>query len=220
MQQHGADTIIESSNGSPINIEGEKFLISSVDCTGHGVPGAFMSMIGYNLLDSITQTGTTKPDLILSKLHQGVRKMLKQDEGTNQDGMDISICVINPEDKTLKFSGANNPLIYVKNNEVNIIKGDRYSIGGIQKEEHRVFTSHTIRFDEPTSFYILTDGFTDQFGGEKGRKYLLRNFKQLIEKIHFLPMEEQRTILEKEFVTWKGKEDQIDDVLVIGFKLH
>ncbi len=208
-----------SKNGSALEIEGEKFLVSAVDCTGHGVPGAFMSMIGYNLLDSITQTGTTHPDRILSKMHQGVRKILKQDEGTNQDGMDISLCVINPATKTLDFSGANNPLVYVQNGKVSIIKGDRYSIGGIQKEEHRTFASHKISFSDPTVFYILTDGFTDQFGGGKGRKFLLRNFQKLIQKIHPKPMDEQKMILEKEFAHWKGDEDQIDDVLVIGFKL-
>ncbi|MFW5777939.1 MAG: SpoIIE family protein phosphatase [Bacteroidota bacterium] len=208
-----------SNNGSALEIQGEKFLVSAVDCTGHGVPGAFMSMIGYNLLDSITQTGTTHPDRILSKMHQGVRKILKQDEGTNQDGMDISLCVINPATKTLDFSGANNPLIYVQNDKVSVIKGDRFSIGGIQKEKHRTFASHRINFEQPTAFYILTDGFTDQFGGEKGRKFLLRNFQRLIQKIHAKPMVEQKMILEKEFAHWKGDEDQIDDVLVIGFKL-
>ncbi len=219
LQHHEGGFEEFSKNGSALQIEGDKFLVSAVDCTGHGVPGAFMSMIGYNLLDSITQTGTTHPDRILSKLHQGVRKILKQDEGTNQDGMDISLCVINPATKTLDFSGANNPLVYVQNGKVSIIKGDRYSIGGIQKEAHRSFASHRISFADPTAFYILTDGFTDQFGGEKGRKFLLRNFKGLIQHIHTKPMDEQKRIIEKEFALWKGDEDQIDDVLVIGFKL-
>lgn len=219
LQHHEGGFEEFSKNGSTLQIEGDKFLVSAVDCTGHGVPGAFMSMIGYNLLDSITQTGTTNPDRILSNLHQGVRKILKQDEGTNQDGMDISLCVINPATKTLDFSGANNPLVYVQNGKVSIIKGDRYSIGGIQKEAHRSFASHRISFADPTAFYILTDGFTDQFGGEKGRKFLLRNFKGLIQHIHTKPMDEQKRIIEKEFALWKGDEDQIDDVLVIGFKL-
>ncbi len=207
-------------NGGFLPIKGDKFIISAVDCTGHGVPGAFMSMIGYNLLDSITTTGTSHPDRILEKLNKGVRRTLKQEDGNNQDGMDISLCVINKKNRTVEFAGANNPVIYIQKNKLNVIKGDRLAIGGTQKKTiERKYTPHIIKVDQPTWFYILTDGYTDQFGGDLGRKFLLKNFKELVLSIHEKPMQEQRQILEERFMAWKGQEDQIDDVLVIGFKL-
>ncbi len=212
--------ITPEENGGFLPIKGDKFIISAVDCTGHGVPGAFMSMIGYNLLDTITTTGTSHPDRILEKLNKGVRRTLKQEEGNNQDGMDIALCVINKKNRTVEFAGANNPVIYIQNDKLNIIKGDRLAIGGTQKKNlDRKYTPHLIKVDKPTWFYILTDGFTDQFGGERGRKFLLKNFKELIFQIHTKPMKEQKEILENTFKEWKGQEDQIDDVLVIGFKL-
>jgi len=207
------------SNGF-LPIKGDKFIVSAVDCTGHGVPGAFMSMIGYNLLDSITTTGTSHPDRILEKLNKGVRRTLKQEEGNNQDGMDIALCVINKKNKTVEFAGANNPLIYISNGNLKTIKGDRLAIGGAQKKlKDRKYTPHMIKVDHPTWFYILTDGYTDQFGGERGRKFLLKNFKELVFSIYQKPMAEQRKILEDQFNQWKAQEDQIDDVLVIGFRL-
>lgn len=208
------------SNGAFLPIKGDKFIISAVDCTGHGVPGAFMSMIGYNLLDSITYSGTSHANRILEKLNKGVRRTLKQEDGNNQDGMDISLCVINKKAKTVEFAGANNPVIIIRDNTLDIIKGDRIPIGGGQKSaDDRKYTPHTIKVDRPTWFYILTDGYTDQFGGDQGRKFLMKNFKDLIFSIYQKPMEEQREILATEFEKWRGKEDQIDDVLVIGFKL-
>ena len=197
----------------------DKFMISAVDCTGHGVPGAIMSMIGYNQLESITQLGVIQPGEILNKLHRDIRKLLKQDLGENRDGMDLSVCVIDKTRKTIDFAGANHPLLYVRNGELNIIKGDRHSIGGIQKEDVRIFTTHTIPIDQPTCFYIFSDGFTDQFGGENGRSLLLKNFKEILLKIHQEPMEKQRKLLTEYFMNWKGNEEQIDDVMVIGFKL-
>jgi serine phosphatase RsbU (regulator of sigma subunit) len=212
--------VVPEENGGFLPIKGDKFIVSAVDCTGHGVPGAFMSMIGYNLLDSITTAGTSHPDRILEKLNKGVRRTLKQEEGNNQDGMDIALCVINKKNKTVEFAGANNPLIYISNGSLKTIKGDRLAIGGTQKKlQDRKYTPHLIKVDKPTWFYILTDGYTDQFGGERGRKFLLKNFKELVFSIHKKPMEEQRAILEEQFYKWKGEEDQIDDVLVIGFKL-
>lgn len=206
-------------NGQWLPFDGDKFIITAVDCTGHGVPGAFMSMIGYNLLDSITQGGTTYPDRILGKLHNGVRMALKQDETTNRDGMDISMCVINKTNRTVEFAGANNPVICISNGEFNLIKGDMMSIGGSKKKTERKYKAHSIKVTEPTCFYILTDGFTDQFGGEDRRKFSMKNLKELLMDIHEKPMQEQRQLLDDTFRQWKGNEDQIDDVLVIGFRL-
>lgn len=208
-----------SGNGSWLPFNSDKFIVSAVDCTGHGVPGAFMSMIGYNLLDSITAAGVTHAGKILEHLHYGVRDALKQEETTNRDGMDISLCVIDKEKKTVEFAGANNPIIYIRNHEMSTIKGSMMPIGGSQKKKSRTYEAHTLTVDEPTWFYILTDGYTDQFGGESGRKFMMKNFKELIFSIYQKPMEEQKRILKDVFDQWKGKEHQMDDVLVIGFKL-
>ncbi|MBS4013985.1 MAG: SpoIIE family protein phosphatase [Bacteroidetes bacterium] len=214
-----ADNADTSNNRGFLPIKGDKFIVTAVDCTGHGVPGAFMSMIGYNLLDSITKSGVTNANKILEKLNIGVRKTLNQEEGKNQDGMDISMCVIDKHSRTVEFAGANNPVIYIQNKVATLIKGDRMPIGGSQKVKERFYTSHIINVDQPTSFYILSDGFTDQFGGETGRKFLLKNFVDLVESIHDRPMEEQKSLLSDVFLEWRGKEPQIDDVVVIGFKL-
>jgi serine phosphatase RsbU (regulator of sigma subunit) len=217
--QHHEFGTSPSQNGGFLPINGDKFIVTAVDCTGHGVPGAFMSMIGYNLLDAITSSGVTKANEILENLNNGVRKTLNQEEGKNQDGMDLSLCVIDKIEKSVEFAGANNPIIYIQNNEAQIIKGDRMAIGGSQKVKDRIYSSHKIIVDKPTVFYILSDGFTDQFGGETGKKFLLKNFIDLTLSIYEKPMEEQHNILNDVFANWKGKESQIDDVLVIGFKL-
>ncbi len=208
-----------SNNGGFLPINNDKFIISAVDCTGHGVPGAFMSMIGYNLLDEITHHGITESNMILKELHEGIRKTLKQEEGNNRDGMDLSLCVINKIDRTVQFSGAQNPVVYIQDGETNVIKGDRMSIGGKQKELERNFSKTTIHVDRPTWFYIFSDGYTDQFGGPKNRKFLLKNFVDMLQAIHTEPMDKQMEIIEETFCDWKRDEDQIDDILVIGFKL-
>jgi serine phosphatase RsbU (regulator of sigma subunit) len=202
-------------------IENNKFVVSAVDCTGHGVPGAFMSMIGYNLLDEITQSGVTRSERILRELHKGIRRTLKQDEGSNRDGMDMSLCVINKHQKTVQFSGAKNPLLYIQDGEATVIKGDRVPIGGVQTEKERYFSEYTVKVDKPTWFYIFSDGYIDQFGGPKNRKYLLKNLQKLLMEIYQKPMEEQEEILRNNLQEWMlGRENQIDDVLVIGFKLN
>lgn len=199
--------------------ESKKFVVSAVDCTGHGVPGAFMSMIGYNLLDEITNKGITRPDLILEELHRGVRFTLKQKETNNQDGMDMALCVINKDEKTVEFAGAKNPLIYIQGGKVDQIKGDKNGIGG-KNDDHK-FTLHKIKVDTPTWFYVFSDGYIDQFGGDNGRKFMIKNFREMLFEMHQEPMEKQKERLETELKEWMGtKFNQIDDVLVIGFKLN
>jgi hypothetical protein len=177
-------------------------------------------MIGYNQLDEITQNGVTRSERILRELHKGIRRQLKQEETSNRDGMDMSLCVINKRQKTVQFSGAKNPILYIQDGEANVIKGDRVPIGGVQTEKERYFTQHNIKVDRPTWFYIFSDGYVDQFGGPKNRKFLLKNLKNLLLEHHKKPMEEQEKILSETLNNWMGGvENQIDDVLVIGFKL-
>jgi serine phosphatase RsbU (regulator of sigma subunit) len=195
-------------------------LITAVDCTGHGVPGAFMSMIGFNLLDTITRSGIISPNLVMNDLHRYVRYLLKQQTTDNQDGMDMSFCHITNKGKVVQFAGAKNPVYYITNGELMHLKGDSLPIGGMQKEGKREFTLHTIEVNEPTTFYMFSDGFIDQFGGLHGQKFTSRRFKELLLEIHSLPMAKQREILDLKITEWMGDRfRQIDDILVIGFKL-
>lgn len=203
---------------SPLK-EDDYFLISAVDCTGHGVPGAFMSMIGYNLLDDITDKGVNRPDLILEQLHKGVQYALKQEVTDNKDGMDLAMCQVDIANKKLSYSGAKNPLVYIQDGEIAQLQADKIPIGGTLVNDPR-FTLQEIDIDKDTYCYIFSDGFVDQFGGPKGRKYMAKKFRALLLEIHERPMEEQREILELTIDTWMGDSyAQIDDILVMGFKL-
>lgn len=198
-----------------------KIAVSAIDCTGHGVPGAFLSMIGYNLLDDIVSRGIHKPGAILRDLNNGIRRTLRQDETENRDGMDMALCVVDTNTNIVEFSGAKNPLVYVTNNEVFRIRGDKESIGGGMGYMENEFTTHTIKVDSPTWFYMFSDGFIDQFGGSDGRKFMIKNFIDLLASISILPPDQQREILKNTLKDWLGtKYPQVDDILVVGFKLN
>ena len=200
--------------------QSEKMWIAAVDCTGHGVPGAFMSMIGTNFLNEIVNVREIhEVDLILNELHKHIRKTLKQEEMQNQDGMDMSLCFLNRKTHTLDFAGAKNGLFYLQGEKSEYIKGDKYSIGGLQKEDKRLFNKHSIHIHQNSQFYLFSDGFADQFGGEHNRKFSERRLLELLKTNSQKPMSEQKMILEETFSKWKGVEFQIDDVLVIGFEV-
>ncbi|MCU0445058.1 MAG: trifunctional serine/threonine-protein kinase/ATP-binding protein/SpoIIE family protein phosphatase [Microscillaceae bacterium] len=206
--------------------ENEKIIITAADCTGHGVPGAFMSMTGMHLLNEIVELrGITSPEQILYELHKGVRTALRQAETENRDGMDLALCTIDVEAKVVEYSGAKNQLVYIQNKEVFEIKADKLPIGGVQKESERIFTKHAINIGDeggkfiPTYFYMFSDGFPDQFGEETGQKFMTKRLKNLLLEIHQKPMDEQRTILRNTFMQWMGKTKQLDDVIVMGFKI-
>jgi len=200
-----------------------KIALAAADCTGHGVPGAFMSMIGHALLTEIVvEKHVLEPDKILSHLHAGIRRALKQSDGDSRDGMDIALCVIDKDAHTVEYAGAMNPLCVVRNGVLEEIKADRYSIGGMQREEERVFMKHSIEFEQDSSvmLYVFSDGYQDQFGGKEGRKFMSRRFKNLLQEIHAMPMAQQRKILDDTIEAWKGKDHrQIDDILVMGVRL-
>jgi serine phosphatase RsbU (regulator of sigma subunit) len=194
-------------------------VIAAADCTGHGVPGAFMSLIGINALNSIISRGVAESNLILEALDREIRESLRQETSGNQDGMDIALCIYRKEKGVLEFSGAKNPLVYIQGGELFQIKGDILSIGGRPGKKERCFKQHLLSIDEPTMVYLFSDGFRDQFGeGEKG-KFMSKRFNQLLLDIHQLPLAEQQQLLEKEFTNWKGATPQTDDVLVIGLRL-
>jgi len=209
-----------SDTNEGLKVNSDKFAISAIDCTGHGVPGAFMSMIGYNLLDEIIASGEIQANIMLEKLHVGVRKALRQGETDNHDGMDMALCVIDRQEKTIEFAGAKNPMIYMQDGKMHRVKGDKNPIGGIQTEPVRKFTSHTIKVDRPTWVYLFSDGFADQFGGKDGRKFMSKRFYDLLLEIHKDPMPDQRQLIKETLINWKGDYKQIDDVLVVGFRIE
>ncbi len=201
--------------------ERDKHIIfTAVDCTGHGVPGAFMSMIGNQILTTIISEGTTEAGQILDLMNQYVRTSLKQDRTDNQDGMDMALCVIDKERNIVEFAGAKNPLVYIKNGELTQLGADKQAIGGHQITGWKGFTQHEIVIDAPTYFYVFSDGYPDQFGGPQKRKFMIKKFKEMLLEIHQKPMDEQRVFLNNTIEAWIGPDEQTDDILVIGFKIE
>ena len=201
-------------------------ILAVADCTGHGVPGAFMSMIGNDLLTQIIiEKGISQPNLILTQLHEGVKNALKQDDRQSEakDGMDIAIVKCKSENGKidLDYSGALRPFWLIKKNETELqeIKPDKHSIGGSYSNDQRIFTNHSLTLLEGDTFYLTTDGYADQFGGETGKKMMTKNMKELIIRIQSSPMSQQKEILEKSLSDWQLNREQIDDVLVIGVRV-
>jgi len=200
--------------------ESTKIVVAVVDCTGHGVPGAFMSMLGDAYLNQIINLQKiTEPDKILSELHKAIRLTLQQQETDNNDGMDLALCVIDKSKKTLKFAGAKNPLIYIQGDKTERINGDLMSIGGLQKEKVRHFTTYTVDITVETSIYLFSDGYQDQFGGKYGRKFMAKPFRDILFENNKLPFAEQKKILANNLKKWQGKYPQMDDITVIGIKI-
>ncbi len=198
---------------------GDVSILAAVDCTGHGVPGAFMSMIGNTLMNKvISDERNFDPGTILNTLRKEVIDSLKQGNGKSSDSMDMALIAVNHETGTISFAGANNPLILVRDKDVQIIKGDKMPIGTHYVLENEPFTTHTMEFQEGDCVYLISDGFPDQFGGARDKKYSMRRFRDLLLQVNHAPMERQLEILNKSFNEWKGTQSQIDDVLVIGVR--
>ncbi len=199
-------------------------IIAVVDCTGHGVPGAFMSMIGHNLLNQIvSEKGVSDPGQILEELHKGVQSALKQGENNDvdtNDGMDVSLLALNTETMECLWAGAFRSLIIVTNEgELEKIDGNKYPVGGAQLDSNRIFTTQKIKLNKNDCLYMFSDGYADQFGGAKGKKFMVRQFHDNLKSIHHFNVAEQQKALENQLNEWKGNFEQVDDVLVIGIKL-
>ena len=195
-----------------------KIIVVSADCTGHGVPGAFMSILGICLLNEIVKREKiTKPSEILDNLRNKIIDSLQQHVKTNaDDGMDAAILLIDLKNKTLEFAGANNPLYIIRNGQLSVVRPDRMPVSIFWKMKK--FTNQKLKLLNGDMIYIFSDGYYDQFGGPDGRKFMMSVFQQLLLEIHQKSMEEQKLILDKTLEDWKGNLEQIDDILVIGIK--
>ncbi len=201
--------------------KGEKIIVAAADCTGHGVPGAFMSMLGNAFLDEIfNTTNISSASEILNLLREEVITALKQKgiTGEARDGMDISLCIIDKSTSIIQFAGANNPLYLIHNGQLIKIPANKMPIG-IHFTEFIPFTNHSTRYEKGDVIYLFSDGYADQFGGEKGKKFMYKPFQELLLQNHKKSMEDQKIILEKTFDEWMNGYEQVDDVLVIGIRL-
>lgn len=197
-------------------------LIAAVDCTGHGVPGAFMSMIGNEQLTKIiNEKNISQPDLILNELHKGVRAALKQDQihAETRDGMDIALCKINLKENYVEYAGAMRPFWMVRDNVLHEVKADKQPIGGLDGDYRTPFTNNRIDLQKGDTIYLFTDGYADQFGGEKGKKFMIKNFSKFLLEVNQASMDKQQQLLNERIENWKGNHEQIDDILVIGIKI-
>ncbi|MEQ8908564.1 MAG: PAS domain S-box protein [Vicingaceae bacterium] len=199
----------------------KKPLFAVVDCTGHGVPGAFMSIIGYTQLNEIvSDQKITDPGVILKELDKRVKIALNQNaahDKNSKDGMELGIVSVNYEQQKIEYAGAMRPLYYTKDGELQVIKGDKFSIGGISRRRKQ-FTTHRIKIEKGDCFYLFSDGYPDQFGGPRGKKFMTRNVGEMIKNICHLSMAEQGRIVKNAINDWMKNEEQIDDILIAGLK--
>jgi serine phosphatase RsbU (regulator of sigma subunit) len=198
-----------------------KILFATVDCTGHGVPGAIMSIVAHNQLkQAIAKSDSLQPSKILDALSKGVQDALHQNEegASTKDGMDMTLCAYESATKTLEVAGAFNPMYLIRDGELQEIKGNKFPVG-VFLGENKTFTNHKIALQSGDFIYVFSDGYADQFGGPKGKKFMVNQFRQLLMSIHKRPVEEQKQILDKTIEDWKGPEEQVDDILVMGVRI-
>ncbi len=199
-------------------------IFAAVDCTGHGVPGAFMSIVGHNLLDRVVgEQQITQPARILDELNKGISDTLRQrdlEDNTVRDGMDIALCSFNKKTAVLEYAGAYNPLWLVRNKELIEIKANKFPIGNSKAGDNNRFTNHEIPLQKGDTVYIFSDGYSDQFGGPSGKKFKAAALKQLLINSQHLNMNEQLDLLNKTIEEWRGAHEQVDDILVIGTRYN
>lgn len=202
--------------------DGDCIYVAASDCTGHGVPGSLMSMLGINFLgQNIRESKTFGTASILDGLHKNVISTLQKESNLTEtkDGMDIALLGFHTGKNEIHFSGALRPLYYFVKGELKIIPGDRFSIGGDIEGRKKLFSSTTIPCEKGNTFYLFSDGFSDQFGGENGKKFMTKNLQRLLTDVQSKSMEKQKQIIEETFNNWKKTLAQVDDVLVIGIRI-
>ena len=205
-----------------INEKNNITYVAAVDCTGHGVPGAFMSLIGYNILEKVlNDNDNLAPNEILKGLSTEISRALRQDgeDKTIKDGMDLALIAIDMNKRELEFSGAYNPMYLVRNKELTEYKADKLPIGKGSVKKGVDFENQKISLESGDIVYMFSDGFADQKGGDKKKKYFYPPFRSFLTEISELPLKEQKQKLEDELVRWRGDVEQIDDVLVLGIRI-
>ena len=198
----------------------DRVAFAAVDCTGHGVPGAFMSLIGHNGLNqAVKEQGRSKPSEVLKVLNKLAFEALHKgrEEFLVRDGMDMALCNYDPTGMVLEYAGANSPLYVVRGGEVMHFAPDKRPIGSFDLEG-KGFTDHRIKLEAGDMVYIFSDGYADQFGGPKGKKFLYRRFRELLMEISRFPIERQQSMLDEAFRGWRGAHEQVDDILVMGMR--
>jgi serine phosphatase RsbU (regulator of sigma subunit)/ligand-binding sensor domain-containing protein len=201
--------------------KGEKVILAAADCTGHGVPGAFMSIMGISFLNEIANNKdvNTAAEALNHLRHNVITSLNREGSVTDtKDGMDISLCVFDFKNMMMQFAGAYNPLYMIRQGELAVIKADRMPIG-IHERDSSPFTNMEFSIHKGDVFYILSDGYIDQFGGQEGKKFMTKQFKDLIQKIHDKPMLEQKEILWQTILEWRGEIEQVDDIIIIGVRV-
>jgi len=200
----------------------DKLFMAVGDCTGHGVPGAFMSILGITFLNKIILSSNfSSAGSILNQMREHIMEALCQtgEETDQKDGIDLALCVLDTRKNILNFAGAFNPVYIIRDQNLFEIAGDKMPVG-IGAEEERSFSSYIHELNNNDAIYLFTDGFADQFGGPSGRKFKYQPFRNLLIGISHLPMSEQESKIKQTFVEWKGNHQQLDDVLVLGFRYH
>ncbi len=202
----------------------DEYIVAAIDCTGHGVPGAFLSMIGNTLLNHIVNEKLiTKPGKILTMLHLGILTALQQNKGNSEteDGMDMSLCTINKRQQRFQFAGAKNNLYVMQADKLKVLKANYNSIGGkpLRAGMDIEFTSFDFMYNNETSIYMLSDGYLDQFGGDEDTKFNTPRFKKMLVENSNTPMLSQKSVFESTMTKWIGKSEQIDDMLIVGIHL-
>ena len=199
-----------------------RVVVAVVDCTGHGVPGAFLTIVGNNLLNHIiNELHITNPKDIINEMNSGIiNRLALMDNNIVRDGMDMAVCAIDRKGNTfsLLFSGAYNPLYYVRDNQLMELPAIRYNIGSIPHEQKENVTCHTVEIKKGDMVYLFSDGYVDQMRHQTGKKFMKGRFKQLLLDIHKKPPLEQKQIMEQTHIDWKGNLFQTDDILVMGFR--
>ena len=203
------------------DLKNGKRAFAAADCTGHGIPGAFMSLIGIDTLHhAMIETRLTKPSEILACVNRSLKKSMKQHDQSagTRDGMDIALCVFDEEKMELHYAGAHRPLILIRGNEITELKPTKQAIGGLTDNEQQ-FETHVLKLQKNDMIYVFSDGFADQFGGNCDKKYGTKKFKELLLSVNTKSMAEQEEMLDIVFEAWRGNNEQIDDVLVIGVRI-
>lgn len=201
--------------------KGDYVYIAAVDCTGHGVPGAMMSMIGNLLLnDIVNDDKTLLPSEILNHLHSAVVQTLKQNfaDSNSNDGMDVGLCRVNIKTNEVLYSGAHRPLFLLKDGKIQSFSGDKFPIGGMHYKGMNAFTDHTLMMEKNDTLFLSTDGFADQIGGELRQKLMVKNLRAHLETTSPLKLNDTKSSVYNFYTEWKGANKQIDDILIIGIK--